>query len=560
MSVYRKASRRGASFCARLVLERLERRKLLSAGAPDPSYGANGSVVTQFPPPGEFALPAAVLVQHDGKAVVAGTVQPGFFFEGGTANFAVLRYTTAGKPDPTFGNNGATLANFTPNGDVATAGTLQSDGKIVVAGYSGFNGGVFEVARFTTGGKLDTTFGGSGHVMTGFGNGNGATPFAVAIDGQGRIVLAGASDIVLGDLTQTSELTLVRYLPNGKLDSTFGKDGIDVFSTGPAASGVANAMAIQSDGKILVGGSIGSQFFAARLTSAGALDATFGTGGVTKVNVKGAENFAAPTGACGVAIVAGGKIVLGGTKTDSSGFSRFALTRLNPNGTIDASFGSNGITAAAFSQNSVAHAMTVQRDGKILLVGASTSAPSNNGMNYTLAARYTSSGKLDATFNQNGQVTYDPTGDIVGVSYATAVAVQVDGGILVASDFGSDEKAVVGSIVLTRLLGDAPASVSGTVFNDANGNGILNTGEAGLASVRVYLDLNQNGTFDSSTDYYVTSDTKGNYTFANLAAGTYQLREVAPAGRHLTAPAGGVLTVTLTPGLNLKGENFGNGT
>jgi uncharacterized delta-60 repeat protein len=554
MSVIRKAPRRGALFCAHFVLERLERRSLLSAGAPDPSFGTNGSVSNTF---GEEAnIPSAVLVQHDGKAVVVGTVQPGLSFEGGTVDFAIIRYTTAGKLDPTFGNNGVTLANFTSNGDVGQAAALQSDGKIVVAGYSALDGGVLEVARFTTSGKLDTTFGGSGHVTTIFGDGVHVS--AVAIDSQGRIfVVAGSNPANDG----TTELTLARYLPNGTLDSSFGNKGVDAFTTGPAAGASANAMAIQPDGRIVLGGSIGSDFFAARLTSSGALDSTFGTGGITKVNLKGVQSSNATTAASGVAIVAGGKIVLGGTKTDSSGFSRFALTRLNSNGKIDTSFGSSGITTTAFSQNSVAHAMTVQADGKIVLVGSSlyvfTGYPIN-AMNAALVARYTANGKLDATFNHTGEVSYNP--EDFPISDGLAVAVQVDGNILVASDLGISTIAFEASIVLTRLLGDAPASVSGTVFNDSNGNGILDPGEAGLPSVRVYLDLNQNGDYDSSTDYYVTSDAKGNFTFANLAAGTYQFREVVPAGKHLTTPAGGVLTLTLTPGLNLIGENFGNET
>ena len=108
--------------------------------------------------------------------------------------------------------------------------------------------------------------------------------------------------------------------------------------------------------------------------------------------------------------------------------------------------------------------------------------------------------------------------------------------------FNGDSGGSFSTIVVNRFLGDAPGSISGTVFNDANGNGILDKGETGLAGRELYLDLNNNGVFDSS-DYYVKTSASGAFTFANLAPGTYTVREVLPAGAHLTAPAGDFFTV-----------------
>ena len=141
---------------------------------------------------------------------------------------------------------------------------------------------------------------------------------------------------------------------------------------------------------------------------------------------------------------------------------------------------------------------------------------------------------------------------------ATSVAVQTDGKILVAGYSGGGHAGgTFDQLVLTRFYGDAPASVSGTVFNDANSDGILDNGETGLAGVKVYLDINNNGVFDAA-DYYVITDTHGNYTFANLAAGTYSIREVLPAGSHSTAPTGGVFTLNFAAGQDVIGQNFGN--
>jgi subtilase family serine protease len=111
-------------------------------------------------------------------------------------------------------------------------------------------------------------------------------------------------------------------------------------------------------------------------------------------------------------------------------------------------------------------------------------------------------------------------------------------------------------------LNSAPqntASISGEVYLDANDNSKLDSGESGFSGVKLYLDTNNNGVLDSG-ELVVTTGSSGTFTFSNLPAGTYHLREVLPSPNYwykLTSPSSGVYNITLTAGQKVSGENFG---
>jgi uncharacterized delta-60 repeat protein len=181
---------------------------------------------------GHLAVASAVAVQADGRIVVAG-------FAAGAGRFAVVRYTTAGALDPTFSGNGkALLAHGFASGLVVHAG------KIVAAGGGNDR---FAVVRLNGNGGLDPTFGRSGVVRTGFG-GIRADGQAVAIQASGRIVVAGSTTSGRG------RLALARYTTAGALDQSFGRGGRVLTAFPHARSTFAAAMALQAGGRIVVVG------------------------------------------------------------------------------------------------------------------------------------------------------------------------------------------------------------------------------------------------------------------------------------------------------------------
>jgi uncharacterized delta-60 repeat protein len=225
---------------------------------------------------------AALAIQADGKLVTAGRAS------GEDAGFGLGRYTPRGRLDPSFGSAGKVVTRLGSFAG-ASALALDRDGKIVAAGFANVDD--FGVARYTARGTLDATFGKGGRVTTNIGfRGAGPQPEesedaanAVAVQRDGRIVVAGGSDVrgACGEKRcNLDDFALVRYVPDGSLDATFGDGGKIITPFGGSVD--VQALAIDARGRIVaVGG--GAGFFAiARYTASGALDPTFGTGGKVK--------------------------------------------------------------------------------------------------------------------------------------------------------------------------------------------------------------------------------------------------------------------------------------
>ncbi|HEX6701490.1 MAG TPA: hypothetical protein VF101_12250 [Gaiellaceae bacterium] len=297
-------------------------------GRLDPSFGRGGTVMTPAPAPrrGTFSLTYAggLVLQRDGKLVVAGArtnIKD-------RLGIALARYTSAGTLDPTFGVRGKVETDLGSRSGAAESGVaLQADGKIVTAGYSSMPH--LAAARFTSRGALDGGFGSAGTVVTPVGAWSEAGGVAIQPD---RRILVAASAFVPHSGVQ---LAVVRYLPNGRVDTSFGVDGTVV--TNFAVNG-RPAIAIQRDGKIVVACGVGNprRFGLARYDTRGALDPTFGEGG--KVRAR----FAKASTAHAVALQGDGKIVV----TGSSG-GDFALARYSVDGELDESFGTGGLVTTA---------------------------------------------------------------------------------------------------------------------------------------------------------------------------------------------------------------------
>jgi uncharacterized delta-60 repeat protein len=383
-------------------------------GSLDNTFGTNGIVAT--PNDGDINASA---IQTDGKIIAAGGRYNGEIFE---YIFTLRRYNTNGSLDNTFGIGGIVTTIIGNQGSNILSIKIQADGKIVAAGYYG--GGlqaVFALTRYNTNGSLDNTFGIGGIVTTSIGTSSSAD--AIDIQADGKIVAVGASRVG----SSQYHFALSRYNTNGSLDNTFGIGGIVTTSIGTSSD--AGAIDIQADGKIVVAGRgiSGSQSFFAltRYNTNGSLDNTFGIGGIVSTFIGTSSSAGA------IDIQADGKIVAAGQGKNGAQY-HFALSRYNTNGSLDNSFGSGGIISTSIGTLSRIYDIAIQTDGKIVAAGYSDIGTQYN----CVLTRYIINGSLDITFGINGLVT---TSIGTSSSLASGIEIQTDGKIVAvgsASDAG----------------------------------------------------------------------------------------------------------------------------
>jgi len=355
-------------------------------GTLDTTFGRGGKVRTDFP--GLAAVPSSVVIQPDGKIVVAGGAFPLFTFLG---DFKVVRYNPNGSLDRSFGSGGIVTTTF-PEGSYAFDVALQPDGKIIAAGtvFVDFNPGDisdtdFALARYNSDGSLDTTFGNGGTVMTDY-FGFEDDVFSVLIQPDGKIVAVGSAN----NPATFYDFAAARYLSNGAIDTTFGVSGKVSTDFGDQNFDRARSAALQSDGKIVAAGFAISQngvvqnFAVARYTSNGILDTTFSGDGKTQIDFGNCCQSAMK-----VLLQSDGKIITVGGSNGESSEDDFLLARLSPRGSLDATFGVGGKVRTSFGDlNGGANGAALQSDGKIVAVGFQATF-SNQWSNFALA-RYLS--------------------------------------------------------------------------------------------------------------------------------------------------------------------------
>jgi len=367
----------------------------------DPSFGTGGEVVTDFGY-NETAWASApeTFVPFAGKPRVTDVVVDGQLESPTAEDFALSRYFSDGGLDPDFGAAGKVVTDFYGRRDQSVAVAVQRDGGIVAAGTStddvGPTGKDFALARYQTNGSLDPSFGTGGRVVTDLGGGTDDAE-AMAIQRDGKIVVAGRSDAVGLPL----EIVVVRYLSNGNLDRSFGVGG-RVFTPFPGlggglGGGDVGAVAIQRDGRILVGGAAhspyGGSFMIARFLHNGRPDGTFGSGGTVVTDFGKTD----PSYILALAIRRDGSIVAAGDVNGVAHTGDFALAFYRPNGSLDPSIGT---VVTDFGGDDEAQGMALERD-KIVVSGISYSSPTDSEF---ALARYTASGDLDPTFGTGGKV------------------------------------------------------------------------------------------------------------------------------------------------------------
>ena len=252
----------------------------------------------EWGPPKGYAN--ALAIQTNGKIVAAGAST-----KFGDANgFMLARYTTRGAIDTSFGTDGTVLTPF--GSSSATAVAIQPDGEIVVAGYSDASGSDdFALARYTTSGTLDSSFGTGGEVLTDFGSASKDQGASLAIQPNGKIVVAGSANG-----PKLHKFALARYTTRGTLDKRFGRGGKVLTGFRRSNHSSAYGVAIQKNGKIVAAGSTqhakGTYFAVARYSRRGQLDGRFGSRGRVRTGVGSSTRSEGE--ALAVAIQPGGKI------------------------------------------------------------------------------------------------------------------------------------------------------------------------------------------------------------------------------------------------------------
>jgi uncharacterized delta-60 repeat protein len=367
----------------------------------DTTFGSGGKKTVNF---GGTDAARAVLVQPNGRVVAAGGGGP-------ASSFCVVRLRSAnGTLDPTFGSGGKRVVDLGSDDESVYGAALQPDGKIVLAGDSRLQPAV---VRLKANGALDTTFDGDGKKLFSWGAIGRVT--AVVVAPNGKIVLGGFSG------PEGGNIQVARMTAKGALDTTFGAGGIATVDFGATEFGAA--IARQADGRILVAGqSSAGGAVIARLRATGVLDTDFGGDG--RVTLPGGGSLSA------VLVQPDRNIVVAG---NASGSAMMTVTRLKPDGSLDATFGSAGTTTVAFGSlaNPLGGAAR-QPDGKIVVAGYTQDGED------VAVARLNTNGSLDATFGIGGKATVD-----FGVAtFGNAVALARNGRIVVAGqktggdDFG----------------------------------------------------------------------------------------------------------------------------
>jgi uncharacterized delta-60 repeat protein len=449
----------------------------------DLTFNGNGRSLVDFTPNTDNV--SEVLLQSNGKIVLAGTANRDTFSTSQTTYFALTRLNVDGTLDTTFGDNGKVATDFSPaaHNDIALAAAIQPDDKIVLSGLIQITQGgnvLIAIMRFNADGSVDTSFGTDGKVTTSFVSSTSNEIHDVTVTPSGEIVVAG--HYWNGNSLQTG---VMRLSATGTILDTMTnfQDG------GAAGYNSPNAVRVQPDGKIVTGGyfKLGGQnvynIKLVRFNTNGTLDNTFGTGGVVW------ENAGINEVINDIELLPDGRIVACGTRgTD------FLVMRFLPNGQLDPSFGTNGRVVTTFNSSYAIPEMVVRQNGKILLAGRS--------VNDIAVAYYNTDGTPDTSFDGDGKLafTFGPGAQV----YPAAVAVDNVGRVVLGG--ASSEGLTLTAFAATRLksLDVFPVTVSGRA---------VTPGGTPIRNVRVGLTDSQGMTHWALTSAF------GSFQFDNISTG-----------------------------------------
>ncbi|MCI0357419.1 MAG: hypothetical protein L0211_02915 [Planctomycetaceae bacterium] len=537
----------------------------------DPTFDVDGLVRTDLvTSQDDSAWDTAV--QADGKIIAVGQAAGA----SGMPDFAVVRYNVDGSKDLSFGGgDGVFTFNFAGQ-DVAKAVLIQPDGKIVVAGTAetigtgGFNLGVI---RLNDDGTLDMSFApdggsdfGGGALTVDFG---GTLDFgdAAALQADGKIVVVGTSSSLSG----TNKIGVVRIHSDGSLDTGFSGDGkqeLDLIMT-PGSTELAAGVVVQGDQKIVVASQISDEnginkAAITRLNSDGSPDGSFSGG--TVITTFPAAPVSTIGGFVEAVALDGDKIVAAGTLLHDLNLEDFFVLRYNADGTPDNTFDGDGMVFSNFGTDSRDRAFdVVVQGGKIIVAGESDGGTGNDDF---LVARYNSNGSLDTTFAPGGRIKTDfLINNLSKINGARSLALTPTGGIVLAGQLNHvngtdfllaryvqppgnpptfDPINENGSITLTgSYTTSSPLAATITInWGDGTSSSVPVTGGAApFSASHTYLDDVPSG--DPSNNNLITAtivDPEG----ADSESTSVIVNNVAPLAGALGGPSGGVRNQPLT--------------
>lgn len=395
----------------------------------DPTFGLGGKTIINYSGIVDGVF-EAVTIQSDGKIVVAGILN---------SKATIGRLKENGTPDSLFAVNGFYVHNTI--GSLFNDVVIQSDGKILAAGT---NDDMFLTVRLNSNGTPDATYGSGGVATTYFGIYAGAKGYSLVQQPDGKIVIGGEKDANMG---------IARLHNNGMPDSSFGTNGLIV---GPY--GRIRGIEIAPDGKIVVGGHASAAhnyaLMAARYLANGTLDTTFNyTGIVYTIAGEPRGNFGKA-----LKVQPDGKVLLVGSGSFGAEGSNMVVVRYNTDGSLDNWFGSGGIAVVDFyGQDEEATDVRIAPDGKIILAG-------NIGIDVDyVVTRLKSNGSLDFMFGSAGRIIV-PVRD--SRDYASAVALQPDGKIVVAGRCSAPSSTGTATNPAIVRFSSYPASIGAEAYDD----------------------------------------------------------------------------------------------
>lgn len=416
------------------------------AGMLDVDFSNDGIVTTKITAGHDYGN--AVLTQADGKLIVVG------YSEYGAAEFVCIRYNVDGSLDTTFDQDGIVTTNVSSYDDIALNGVIQPDGKIVVVGSSK-NSSTYEsnfaITRYQVDGTLDNSFSDDGKLVIQIGA-ESSNAYVVKMQADGKIIVAGYMETT----TDLFNFVVARFLDNGVLDTSFNSIGYLPVYFNDKIGGIATALSMQSDGRIIVSGYASegyngtNDFAIARITVNGVLDTTFSMDGKLTIDCGSSENDFSFSSA----IQADGKIVVGGFAFNGID-DDFTVIRLDTDGSLDSTWGVYGKLLTDIGSNkNHAYATHVQADGKIVLAGYTYEYYDNNTKTRSVfcVTRFEQDGTLDDDFGLDGIVT---TMIDTNFAYCMASVIQPNGKIVLAGYFynGNDYDIAVARYISGLNLG-----------------------------------------------------------------------------------------------------------
>jgi len=360
----------------------------------------------------------SIKLQTDNKILLAG-------YSG--SNFALARYGNEGFLDTTFGINGKVITNYNNLTSLGYDVALQSN-KIILAGKTSNETNSDSIlVRYNSNGEIDTTFGTNGFVSINVGNIEEFNKVLVQTDN--KIIVSGFTNGLQSTSTSYNFL-LMRFNENGDIDTTFGSNNNGIVITDISNNNdYSTSLALQPDGKIVLAGIVNvptTNIAVIRYNTSGNLDSSFGNNGIFMRQYLGLGDYYTS-----LAIQPDNKILLG-SEANLGATREFFLLRINSNGVIDTTFGNNGQVVTDFSGRDKGNSIAIQTDGKILYGGFGTIS---GNINFAVA-RYNSNGTLDTSFGTGGKVNTNFFG--ISQDYGYSLALQPDGKFILAGSSNSN--------------------------------------------------------------------------------------------------------------------------